>query len=115
MMGTVQYNGSSSDSFPIFNGVKQGCVLAPTLFGIFFSLLLRHAFGSSEDGVFIHTRSDGNLFNLSRLRAKSKISRVLIRELLFADDAALAAHSEEALQRLITCFANACKEFGPSA
>ena len=112
MMGTVQYNGSSSDSFPISNGVKQGCVLAPTLFGIFFSLLLRHAFGSSEDGIFLHTRSDGNLFNLSRLRAKSKIRSVLIRELLFADDAALATHSEEALQRLITNFAEACKEFG---
>ena len=32
--------------------------------------------------------------------------------MLFADDAALAAHSEEALQRLITCFADACTEFG---
>ena len=52
------------------------------------------------------------MFNLSRLRAKSKIRSVLIRELLFADDAALAAHSEEALQRLITSFANACREFG---
>ena len=81
-------------------------------FSIFFSLLLRHAFGSSDDGVYLHTRSDGNLFNLSRLRAKSKIRSVLIRELLFADDARLAAHSEEALQRLITSFANACKEFG---
>ena len=112
MKGTVQYNGSSSDSFPISNGVKQGCVLAPTLFGIFFSLLLHHAFGSSEDGIYLHTRSDGNLFNLSRLKAKSKVRSVLIRELLFADDAALAAHSEETLQRLITSFADACKEFG---
>ena len=112
MMSTVQYNGSSSDPFPVSNGVKQGCVLAPTLFGIFFSLLLRYAFGSSEDGIFLHTRSDGNLFNLARLRAKSKVISVLIRELLFADDAALAAHSEQALQRLITCFADACREFG---
>ena len=38
MMGTVQYNGSSSDSFPISNGVKQACVLAPALFGMIFSL-----------------------------------------------------------------------------
>ncbi|KAL0197530.1 hypothetical protein M9458_006070, partial [Cirrhinus mrigala] len=33
-------------------------------------------------------------------------------EMLFADDAALAAHTEGALQRLITCFADACTEFG---
>ena len=32
--------------------------------------------------------------------------------MLFADDAALAAHTEDALQRLITHFADACTEFG---
>ena len=108
MNGTVQYDGSSSDPFPVKSGVKQGCVLAPTLFGVFFSLLLRYAFRHSEDGVFLHTRSDGNVFNLARLRAKTKTRKVLIRELLFADDAALTAHTEEALQHLITCFAEAC-------
>ena len=112
MNGTVQFDGSSSDPFPIKNGVKQGCVLAPTLFGIFFSLLLCYAFRDSEDGVFLHSRSDGGLFNLARLRAKTKVRRVLIREMLFADDAGLAAHTEEALQRLIDRFADACCEFG---
>jgi len=42
---------------------------------------------------------------------KTKLHEVLIGELLFADDAALTAHTEELLQRLITCFANACTEF----
>ncbi|XP_063600740.1 uncharacterized protein LOC134776919 [Penaeus indicus] len=72
MSGTVQFDGLCSEPFPIRNGVKQGCVLAPTLFGIFFSLLLSHAFGDSDDGIFIHTRSDGGLFNLACLRAKTK-------------------------------------------
>ena len=35
MQGTVQYDGSSSDPFPINSGVKQGCVLAPTLLASF--------------------------------------------------------------------------------
>ncbi|XP_037803947.1 uncharacterized protein LOC119598372 [Penaeus monodon] len=61
----VQYDGSSSDPFSIKNGVKQGCVLVPTLFGIFFSLLLSYTFSQSEDGVYIHTRSDGSLFKLA--------------------------------------------------
>ena len=39
--GTVQFNGSSSEPFEIRGGVKQGCVLAPTLFGIFFGMLLK--------------------------------------------------------------------------
>ena len=89
MQGTVQYDGSCSEPFPIRSGVKQGCVLAPTLFGIFFSLVLHSAFETSTDGIYLHTRTDGKLFNLARLKAKIKICKVLIREMLFADDAAL--------------------------
>ena len=42
MKGTVQINGSFSETFKISSGVKQGCVLAPMLFGTFFGLLLKH-------------------------------------------------------------------------
>lgn len=112
MQGTVQYDGSSSSPFPILSGVKQGCVLAPTLFGIFFSLVLTDAFRSSGDGVHLYTRSDGKLFNLSRLRARTKVRKIMIREILFADDAALVSHSQAGLQRLVSCLADACREFG---
>ena len=112
MHSTVCFNGATSEAFPVSSGVKQGCVLAPTLFGIFFSMLLQYAFKDCSDGVYIHTRSDGGLFNLARLRAKTKVTEVLIRELLFADDAALTSHTEDGLQRLVTRFSLACKEFG---
>ncbi|XP_063605235.1 uncharacterized protein LOC134780428 [Penaeus indicus] len=79
---------------------------------IFFSMLLKYAFSSSEDGVYLHTRSDRKLFNPAHLRAKTKVSEICIREMLFADDAALASHTEEALQRLMDRFAHACNEFG---
>ena len=51
MKGTVHFNGSSSRPFDIRSGVKQGCVLAPALFGIFFALLLRHTFGTASEGI----------------------------------------------------------------
>ena len=43
MKGTVVFDGSKSTAFNIKSGVKQGCVLAPTLFGIFFAVMLKHA------------------------------------------------------------------------
>ena len=99
-------------AFKILSGVKQGCVLAPTLFGIFFSMLLNFAFHHSDEGVHLHTRSEGKLFNLTRLKAKTKVRTVLIKEMLFADDAALTSHTEEGLQQLISKFAYAFNEFG---
>ena len=112
MKATIQYEGSMSEPFNIKSGVKQGCVLAPTLFGIFFSLLLKHAFGTSTEGVYMHTRSDGKLYNIARLRAKTKIRKTTIRDMLFADDAAVTAHTEHGLQQLMDRFSHACRDFG---
>ena len=108
----IQYDGSVSDSFENKNGVKQGCVLAPTLFGIFFSMRLKHAFNSSTTGIKLYTRTDGHLFNPSNLRAKRNLKIVTIRDLLFADNAALVAHSAQDLQLLLNQFSSACSDFG---
>jgi len=52
---------------------------------------------------------DGGIFNLRRLAAKSKITELLARDLLYADDCALAAHSLEDAQTITDCFARAAK------
>ena len=62
--------------------------------------------------LLTHTRRHGKLFNVARLRAKTKVRRVLIKEILFADDAALATHTEDDLQQLMDRLSHACKEFG---
>ena len=51
MKGTEVFDGSTSATFSIRIGVKQGCVLAPTLFGIFFAVMLKHAFGPAAEGI----------------------------------------------------------------
>ena len=107
MQGIVQFNGSISEPFNISSGVKQGCMLAPTLFGIFFVLLLKHAFGTSKEGIYLPTRSDGRLFNLARLRAKTKVREALTRDMLFADDAAISSHTQQELQSLMDRFSQA--------
>jgi len=68
-------DGSSSTPCDVKSGVKQGCVLAPTLFGIYFAVMLKLAFRTSTDGTSIHTKSDGKL-RLSRLKAKTNIRQV---------------------------------------
>ena len=93
--GNSEVQCSSSEPFEIHRGVKQGCVIAPTHFGIFFGLLLEHAFDITKQGIYLPTRLDGELFNLARLRAETKVRKVLIRDMQFADDAAVATHTQE--------------------
>ena len=52
-----------SDPFEVTNGIKQCCVLAPTLFSLMFSAMLMDVFQDSGTGFLIRHRFDGN--NLS--------------------------------------------------
>lgn len=74
--------------------------------------MLEQAPEDIEDGVDIRSRLDGNLFNLSRRQGRRKTMEQLIWDLLFAHDVALVAHTERALQRLTSCFAESAKLFG---
>ena len=112
MKATVHVDPTTSGAFDIRSGVKQGCVLAPTLFGIFSGAMINHALSWSPVGILLHCRSSGKLFNLSRFKSKTKIVKVLIRELLIADDAAIVTHAEEDLQKLLDNFSRACTDFG---
>ena len=51
--GQVTHNGSLSGSFPISNTIKWGCLLDPTLFSIFFSIMLREAKDDLPGGIYI--------------------------------------------------------------
>ena len=108
----MRHNGSLSGNFPISNGVKQGCVLAPTLFSFFFSIMLRQAKDDLPDGIYIRFRTHGSLFSLQGLLARTKTIEELITEPLFADDRALLAHTEEALQHTVNRFSFAAKNLG---
>ncbi|BHF72040.1 hypothetical protein SprV_0401510300 [Sparganum proliferum] len=63
MMAQFTDNGAVSEAFAVTNGVKQGCVLAPTLFSLMFSAMLMDAYGDERPGIRIAYRTDGHLVN----------------------------------------------------
>ena len=112
MQAQVLGDREYSTPFPVTNGVKQGCVLAPTLFSMMFSDMLTDAFREANPGMDIRYRTDGRLFNLRRLKVKTKVHVDKLRDSLFADDCALNAGSAEDMQHSMNLFSNACSNFG---
>ena len=105
MLARVQNDGKFSDPFPVTNGVKQGCVLASTLFSMMFSAMLTDAFQDGDNGIPIRYRFDEKLFNIRRLQAKSKVQTEVLDESLFADDMAKGA----TVNQLVDIYNTFCK------
>ena len=62
MSARLIVDGELTQSFQYSSGVKQGCKLAPTLFGMYEAVLLLLAFKDIGH--------DGDLFDLRRLKAE---------------------------------------------
>ena len=110
-LARVQNDGEFSDPFPMTKGVKQGYVLAHTLFSMMFSAMLTAAFQDGENGISIRYRFDGKLFNLRRLPAKSNVQTEVLDEFLFADDMVKGAPTEEKMQKDVHHVSNSCDSF----
>ena len=112
MKARLTFYSILSDEIAVDNGVKQGDILASTLFSIYFAVLLSHAFQDCEAGVSLKFRTSGKAFSLRRFNTKSKNFEYLIRELLYTNDADVVAHTEEDVQLITDCFSDACDAFG---
>nr|VZI50399.1 unnamed protein product [Spirometra erinaceieuropaei] len=94
MMARVTNNGAVSEAFAVTNGVKQRCVLAPTLFSLMFSVMLMDAYRDERPGIRIAYRTEGHLLNQRLMKFQSRVSTTTVHKLLFADDCALNTTSE---------------------
>jgi hypothetical protein len=90
VLGRLRMAHGLSDFIQSTIGVKQGCPLSPTLFGIYIDELesFLHEHIQEGDGCLLH--------------------QVLISLLLFADDLVLLASTPEGLQRQIDALASFC-------
>nr|VZI40152.1 unnamed protein product [Spirometra erinaceieuropaei] len=112
MMARVTDNGAVSEAFAVTNGVKQGYVLAPTVFSLMFSAMLMDAYRDERPRIRIVYRTDGHLLNQRRMNFQSRVSTTTVHGLLFADDCTLNTTSEEEMQRSIDLFSATCENFG---
>ena len=108
---------TSLDESPTMDEMVRTIAIArlctgPTLFSIFLSAMLDDAFRDMGDGVYIQSRQSADLFNFAHFRAKTKTTRILMGDLIFADDSALVAHSAEEMQKILDAFSNASKKLG---
>jgi len=63
--------GEQSEDFDVVSETMQGCMLAPLLFSIFFAMMLIVAFRDCDLGIGVQFRTDGDIFHVRRLQAKT--------------------------------------------
>ena len=73
--------------------------------------MLRNAFQDVGNGIPNRYRFDGELFNLRRLQAKSKVQTEVLDEFLFADDMAKGAPTEEKMQKGVAQVSDSCDSY----
>ena len=79
---TVRTGHGTTDCFQIAKGVRQGCILSPSLFNLYAEYIMRNA-------------------GLEETQAGMKIAGRKINNLRYADDTTLMAESEEELKSLL--------------
>ena len=79
---TVRTGHETTDWFQIGKGVRQGCILSPSLFNLYAEYIMRNA-------------------GLEETQAGIKIAGRNINNLRYADDTTLMAESEEELKSLL--------------
>ena len=90
---TVRTGHGTTDWFQIGKGIRQGCILSPSLFNFYAEYIMRNA-------------------GLDEAQAGIKIARRNINNLRYADDTTLMAESEEELKSLLMKVKERVKKVG---
>ena len=107
----VRAYGKISDKFLITSGVRQGCVLAPTLFNFYFDIAIHMALDelrSQGKGITIAYLHDADLVgNRKILKCES-----LVSDQEYADDMALLADNWSDPTIMLESLSNCCQKLG---
>ena len=89
---------------------RNVCWRPPCLGYYFLSSCGKHSEHQLKQSTYTQEQM-ANYSTFARLEAKTKVRHLIIRDMLFADDAAVVAHSQEHLQALMDRFTQACQDF----
>nr|VZI52410.1 unnamed protein product [Spirometra erinaceieuropaei] len=112
MMTRGTGNRTASEAFSANNGVKQGCVLAHTFFGLMSSAMVIDAYLDGRPENRLACGTDIQLLHGLRMQASTRLSTTSIHDLLFTDDYALNTVADADMQRSMNLFTSSCVNFG---
>ena len=96
MLARVIENGEFSKVFAVSNGMKQGCVLDPTLFSVMFSAVLTNSFCDSTNVIRIKIKYC--LDDKQMTSPQEKILENMMLDFLFADNWTSIGSTAEEMQ-----------------
>ena len=111
MKAEIRVGSSSTDSIEVKNGLRQGCTLAPTLFNIYYSVVIANwRERCPSAGVNVKFKYGRKL--VGDRTAKSRLKVVRTTESQFADDAATYATSRKTFESSATELKDTVEDWG---
>ena len=105
----VSVDGTTTPVIEVNNGLKQGCTIAPSLFNLYFNLVIEEWRRRCQPfGTEVLYKCGGKLVGERTRRP----SHVLVTELQFADDAAIVGDSRESIVRAAEQLVEVLSEWG---
>ena len=112
MRAQICCNGKLSDDIKVDNGLRQGCLIAPTLFNLYACLMVERWKEKVKElkgvGILLNYKLNEKLFR----RYTRNAEKAHLTEGQFADDAALLVTTHSRAELALTEFARTASDFG---
>nr|VZI36125.1 unnamed protein product [Spirometra erinaceieuropaei] len=108
---TVHIEETLSEALAVTYGVKQGCVLSPTLFSLMFSIMLMDAFRGGHTGIRIVYSTIGHFLDSLCIQILTRLSTTIVHNLPISDDCAPNTETEADMHRSVELFTAGCANF----